>query len=152
MHSYSHFALHYIYWCLLYASVWVVGQVPDAIRKCQGAGITVRMVTGDNVNTARSIATKCGILHPADDSLVLDGREFNKLIRKNPDDIVSRPRPLSFTHASHCSRLASSRSRSGCRNITTTFSSCSYNQEIPSVSAAAEGRRDALCRSKSCQP
>jgi len=80
--------------------VWVVGQVPDAIRKCQGAGITVRMVTGDNVNTARSIAIKCGILHPADDSLVLDGREFNKLIRKNPDDIVSRPRPLchSLTH------------------------------------------------------
>jgi len=95
--------------------------VPDAIRKCQGAGITVRMVTGDNVNTARSIATKCGILHPADDSLVLDGREFNKLIRKNPDDIVSRPRPPSFTHASHCSCLATSRSRSGCRNITTTF-------------------------------
>jgi len=114
--------------------------VPDAIRKCQGAGITVRMVTGDNVNTARSIATKCGILHPADDSLVLDGREFNKLIRKNPDDIVSRPRPLSFTHASHCSCLATSCGRTGCRNITTTFSSCSYNQEIRSVSAAAEGR------------
>lgn len=28
-------------------------EVPDAIRKCQKAGITVRMVTGDNVNTAR---------------------------------------------------------------------------------------------------
>lgn len=67
-------------------------QVPDAIRKCQGAGITVRMVTGDNVNTARSIATKCGILQPNDNFLVLDGREFNQRICKisqTPDDKVS---------------------------------------------------------------
>ena len=39
-------------------------QVPAAIVKCQRAGITVRMVTGDNVQTARSIASKCGILPP----------------------------------------------------------------------------------------
>lgn len=56
-------------------------EVPDAIRKCQRAGITVRMVTGDNINTARSIALKCGILKPTDDFLVLDGKEFNKRIR-----------------------------------------------------------------------
>ncbi|KFP14180.1 Plasma membrane calcium-transporting ATPase 2, partial [Egretta garzetta] len=37
-------------------------EVPEAIRKCQRAGITVRMVTGDNINTARAIAIKCGIL------------------------------------------------------------------------------------------
>lgn len=29
-------------------------EVPEAIRQCQRAGITVRMVTGDNINTARS--------------------------------------------------------------------------------------------------
>ena len=46
------------------------------------------MVTGDNVNTARSIATKCGILQPNDNFLVLDGREFNQRIRKNPDEEV----------------------------------------------------------------
>lgn len=39
------------------------------------------MVTGDNVNTARSIASKCGILQPDKDFLVLDGKEFNMLIR-----------------------------------------------------------------------
>lgn len=39
------------------------------------------MVTGDNVNTARSIATKCGILTPNENFLVLDGKEFNKRIR-----------------------------------------------------------------------
>lgn len=56
-------------------------EVPEAIRKCQRAGITVRMVTGDNVNTARSIATKCGILKPGDDFLILEGKEFNRRIR-----------------------------------------------------------------------
>ncbi|XP_041632613.1 plasma membrane calcium-transporting ATPase 2 isoform X1 [Drosophila kikkawai] len=62
-------------------------EVPDAIRKCQRAGITVRMVTGDNVNTARSIASKCGILRPNDDFLVLEGKEFNRRIRDSNGDI-----------------------------------------------------------------
>ncbi|XP_022080452.1 plasma membrane calcium-transporting ATPase 2-like isoform X2 [Acanthaster planci] len=56
-------------------------EVPPAITQCQKAGITVRMVTGDNVNTARSIATKCGILTPGEDFLVLEGKEFNRKIR-----------------------------------------------------------------------
>lgn len=56
-------------------------EVPDAIRKCQRAGITVRMVTGDNINTARSIASKCGILRPGDNSLILEGKEFNRRVR-----------------------------------------------------------------------
>uniref|UniRef100_A0A8C9N9B9 Calcium-transporting ATPase n=1 Tax=Serinus canaria TaxID=9135 RepID=A0A8C9N9B9_SERCA len=56
-------------------------EVPDAILKCQRAGITVRMVTGDNINTARAIATKCGILLPGEDFLCLEGKEFNRLIR-----------------------------------------------------------------------
>ncbi|RTG90507.1 Ca2+ transporting ATPase, plasma membrane [Schistosoma bovis] len=56
-------------------------EVPAAIRKCQRAGITVRMVTGDNVNTARSIAAKCGILKPGDNYIVLEGKEFNARVR-----------------------------------------------------------------------
>ncbi|CAL8074335.1 unnamed protein product [Calicophoron daubneyi] len=56
-------------------------EVPGAIRQCQMAGIDVRMVTGDNVNTARSIATKCGILTPGHNFIVLEGKEFNKRIR-----------------------------------------------------------------------
>ncbi|XP_052564452.1 plasma membrane calcium-transporting ATPase 1 isoform X5 [Culex pipiens pallens] len=62
-------------------------EVPDAIRKCQRAGITVRMVTGDNINTARSIATKCGIIRPQDDFLILEGKEFNRRIRDSNGDI-----------------------------------------------------------------
>lgn len=67
-------------------------QVPEAIRRCQHAGITVRMVTGDNINTARSIATKCGILKPGDDFLVMEGRDLNKQIRNDPDSPVGQPR------------------------------------------------------------
>uniref|UniRef100_H2Z407 Calcium-transporting ATPase n=1 Tax=Ciona savignyi TaxID=51511 RepID=H2Z407_CIOSA len=62
-------------------------EVPDAIIKCQRAGITVRMVTGDNVNTARSIAAKCGIINPQDDILVMDGKEFNRRIRNSKGEI-----------------------------------------------------------------
>uniref|UniRef100_A0A8C7YMB1 Calcium-transporting ATPase n=1 Tax=Oryzias sinensis TaxID=183150 RepID=A0A8C7YMB1_9TELE len=62
-------------------------EVPDAIKKCQRAGITVRMVTGDNINTARAIATKCGILLPGDDFICLEGKEFNRRIRNEKGEI-----------------------------------------------------------------
>ncbi|XP_004459107.1 plasma membrane calcium-transporting ATPase 4 isoform X1 [Dasypus novemcinctus] len=62
-------------------------EVPDAIAKCKRAGITVRMVTGDNINTARAIATKCGILTPGDDFLCLEGKEFNRLIRNEKGEV-----------------------------------------------------------------
>uniref|UniRef100_A0A4W5L7U8 Calcium-transporting ATPase n=1 Tax=Hucho hucho TaxID=62062 RepID=A0A4W5L7U8_9TELE len=62
-------------------------EVPNAILKCQKAGITVRMVTGDNINTARAIATKCGILLPGEDFLCLEGKEFNQLIRNDQGEV-----------------------------------------------------------------
>ncbi|KAF6312505.1 ATPase plasma membrane Ca2+ transporting 2 [Rhinolophus ferrumequinum] len=62
-------------------------EVPEAIRKCQRAGITVRMVTGDNINTARAIAIKCGIIHPGEDFLCLEGKEFNRRIRNEKGEI-----------------------------------------------------------------
>ena len=39
-------------------------DVPDAINKCHHAGITVRMVTGDNINTAIAISKDVGIIEP----------------------------------------------------------------------------------------
>lgn len=67
-------------WCVTF-------QVPDAIQKCQRAGITVRMVTGDNINTARAIAIKCGIIHPGEDFLCIDGKEFNRRIRNEKGEV-----------------------------------------------------------------
>jgi magnesium-transporting ATPase (P-type) len=62
-------------------------EVPDAILRCQQAGITVRMVTGDNINTARSIATACGILRPGDDFIALEGKDFNARIRDENGEV-----------------------------------------------------------------
>uniref|UniRef100_A0A8C5DT12 Calcium-transporting ATPase n=1 Tax=Gouania willdenowi TaxID=441366 RepID=A0A8C5DT12_GOUWI len=62
-------------------------EVPEAIRKCQRAGITVRMVTGDNINTARAIAAKCGIINPGDDFICLEGKDFNRRIRNEKGEI-----------------------------------------------------------------
>jgi P-type E1-E2 ATPase len=36
--------------------------VPDSIKQCHKAGITVRMVTGDNIITAKAIAKEIGLV------------------------------------------------------------------------------------------
>ncbi|KAJ6363172.1 hypothetical protein OIU78_003369 [Salix suchowensis] len=53
--------------------------VRDAVRLCQNAGVKVRMVTGDNPQTAKAIALECGILSSAEDAVepyVIEGRVF----------------------------------------------------------------------------
>jgi len=67
-------------------------EVEQAVLKCQQAGIVVRMVTGDNVETARFVAVKCGIISAANEEgfLVLEGPEFNKRIRGQPDGPVEQ--------------------------------------------------------------
>ncbi|CAK4193166.1 unnamed protein product [Aphanomyces euteiches] len=52
-------------------------DVAESVEACLRAGITVRMVTGDNIHTAKAIAKKCGIL--TDDGLVLEGPVFRKM-------------------------------------------------------------------------
>ena len=52
----------------------VRAEVPDAVRVCKRAGITVRMVTGDNTYTAQHIARECGIL--SEDGVALEGPDF----------------------------------------------------------------------------
>ncbi|XP_071059365.1 plasma membrane calcium-transporting ATPase 2 [Pseudochaenichthys georgianus] len=72
-------------------------EVPDAILKCQQAGITVRMVTGDNINTARAIAIKCGIIHPGEDFICIDGKEFNRRIRNEKGEVHIFRNPIFCT-------------------------------------------------------
>ena len=66
-------------------------EVPGAIQDCQAAGICVRMVTGDNIQTARAIAKKCGILTSADANdpcAVLDGKTFRERVTDASGEII----------------------------------------------------------------
>ncbi len=57
-------------------------NVKGSVKRCQNAGITVRMVTGDNIITAESIAKDCGIILNGDDpdydpsKHVMKGKDF----------------------------------------------------------------------------
>ena len=53
------------------------------------------MVTGDNINTARSIATKCGIITPESDFLVMEGKDFNRRVRDESGQVNVFMRRLS---------------------------------------------------------
>jgi Ca2+-transporting ATPase len=53
--------------------------VKKAVEDCQYAGVNIKMITGDNVFTAKAIATECGILRPDQDKAsgaVVEGVEF----------------------------------------------------------------------------
>lgn len=52
--------------------------VKKAVLDCQNAGVVVRMVTGDNLGTARAISKDCGILRN-DEETVMEGPVFRKL-------------------------------------------------------------------------
>lgn len=62
--------------------------VKDAVETCLAAGITVRMVTGDNINTAKAIARECGILTP--DGIAIEGPDFRNLSPEEMKQIIPR--------------------------------------------------------------
>jgi len=63
-------------------------EVPKAVRTCQEAGITVRMVTGDNVLTAKSIAAQCNIWKEG--LVALEGPEFAKMSDDEIDKVLPK--------------------------------------------------------------
>lgn len=64
--------------------------VKDAVEACKSAGIVVRMVTGDNINTAKAIAKECGIL--TDGDLAIEGPEFRSKSPEEMRDIIPKIR------------------------------------------------------------
>ncbi|KAJ3243306.1 Calcium-transporting ATPase 10, plasma membrane-type [Chytriomyces hyalinus] len=52
-------------------------EVPGAVASCQKAGLTIRMVTGDNILTACKIARECGIMFG--DGMALEGPVFRAM-------------------------------------------------------------------------
>ncbi|KAK4580697.1 hypothetical protein RGQ29_024375 [Quercus rubra] len=62
--------------------------VKDAVLTCLAAGITVRMVTGDNIYTAKAIAGECGILTA--DGVAIEGSEFRSMSPEQMKDIIPK--------------------------------------------------------------
>ncbi|KAJ3767782.1 Ca-transporting ATPase [Lentinula raphanica] len=62
--------------------------VREAVAKCHRAGVTVKMCTGDNVLTARSIASQCGIFTKG--GIIMEGPVFRKLSQPEMIEIVPR--------------------------------------------------------------
>jgi Ca2+-transporting ATPase len=62
--------------------------VPDAVRQCQHAGVFVRMVTGDNIITAKAIAQQCGIYTPG--GVAIEGPEFRQLSHDQMNKLIPR--------------------------------------------------------------
>ncbi|GAM20513.1 hypothetical protein SAMD00019534_036880, partial [Acytostelium subglobosum LB1] len=63
-------------------------EVPGAVAQCKRAGITVRMVTGDNIITATNIAKNCGIL--TEGGICMEGPVFRNLPQDEMDAIIPR--------------------------------------------------------------
>lgn len=61
--------------------------VPEAVAKCNFAGVSVRMVTGDNVVTAKAIAKDCGIYT---DGIVMEGPVFRNLGEAEMKDVLPK--------------------------------------------------------------
>ncbi|KAF8694900.1 hypothetical protein HU200_038003 [Digitaria exilis] len=56
--------------------------VRNAVQLCSIAGVKVRMVTGDNIETAKAIALECGILDTKDvasEPYVIEGKVFREM-------------------------------------------------------------------------
>lgn len=57
------------------------------MKKCISAGIVVRMVTGDNIETAKKIAEECGIYTGAP-GIAIEGPVFRNMKEEERDKII----------------------------------------------------------------
>ncbi len=68
-------------------------DVKEAVRQCRAAGIEVKMITGDTIETARAIGREIGLLD-APDSLAMTHAEFEKLTDEELSERLHRLRVL----------------------------------------------------------
>ncbi|KAJ9543273.1 hypothetical protein OSB04_022980 [Centaurea solstitialis] len=72
--------------------------VKEAINTCKSAGVEIKMITGDNVFTAKAIATELGILeagpHVSNNGEVIEGEEFRNYTEEERMEKVDRIRVM----------------------------------------------------------
>ncbi|KAK3306245.1 calcium-translocating P-type ATPase [Chaetomium strumarium] len=78
-------------------------EVPDSVRKCQDAGVFVRMVTGDAFETARAISQECGIYTAG--GIAMDGPTFRKLTSQQLGLVLPRLQVLARSSPADKERL-----------------------------------------------
>ncbi|XP_037048231.1 plasma membrane calcium-transporting ATPase 3-like [Bradysia coprophila] len=64
-------------------------EAADTIKSLKSMGITVRMISGDDIETANAVAIKCGISETDGDNGALDATEFNRCIR-DKDGVIQQ--------------------------------------------------------------
>nr|GMD70001.1 putative calcium-transporting ATPase 13, plasma membrane-type [Ipomoea batatas] len=67
--------------------------VKKAVEDCQYAGVNIKMLTGDNIFTAKAIATECGILQynqAVEEGAVIEGSEFRNLTEEQRMERVEK--------------------------------------------------------------
>ncbi|KAK7245427.1 hypothetical protein RIF29_40273 [Crotalaria pallida] len=79
-------------------------DVKKAVETCKNAGVEIKMITGDNIFTAKAIATECGILehnnHVVDAGEVVEGVEFRnyteeeRLLKVDKIRVMARSSPM----------------------------------------------------------
>merc|ERR1712176_541478 len=104
-------------------------EVPSAVATCQRAGIVVRMVTGDHLETARHIAKECGIL-TSKDHVCMTGAQFRDLSAEDRKEMLPRLRVLARSKPADKEELV------------TWYKTCNEPKDI--VAVTGDGANDAL--------
>jgi len=74
----------------------------EAVRKCKDAGITVKMITGDHVDTARTIARQLGI---GDGANAIQGRALEQMTAAEMQEAAARYDVFARTSPEHKLKL-----------------------------------------------
>ncbi|KAF7848109.1 hypothetical protein BT93_L2287 [Corymbia citriodora subsp. variegata] len=90
--------------------------VRSAVQACLDAGVNIKMITGDNIFTAKAIAAECGILRLRDDAFngaIVEGAEFRsytpeeRLQRVEKIRVMARSSPFDKLLMVQCLKLKS---------------------------------------------
>ncbi|XP_059652739.1 putative calcium-transporting ATPase 13, plasma membrane-type [Cornus florida] len=84
--------------------------VRAAVQSCRNAGVDIKMITGDNIFTAKAIAIECGILKPFEDSndVVVEGVTFrnysqeDRMLKVESIRVMARSSPFDKLLMAQC--------------------------------------------------